>query len=209
MLKHWPLIKVLSAALGSYSIILLVHILFLKNVGVSIFWIATAFLAGISYTHFFEWWYHWGPMHKGFRIGGHKLMEGVLKSHLVHHRIFHGENFTSHNPENLEQVISKWHVFPTLLFVHYFLSSLFLAPEIRLAFFTGVASHYCWFEIGHWFTHVDNTLFDKISRHIPIWNKIRARQIEHHRLHHEEVLWNFNFTPPYLGDHLGKTFKKS
>lgn len=209
MSKHWPLIKVLFAAFGSYLIILFVHILFLKNSGVSSLWITAAFLIGVAYTHFFEWWYHWGPMHSGFRIGGHRFMEGVLKSHLVHHRIFNGSNFTSHDPENLEQVVSKWHVFPILFFAHYFLLSLFLAPEARLAFFSGVTLHYTWFELSHWCTHVNNTLFDKISRHIPIWNKIRERQIAHHRLHHEEVLWNFNFTPPYLGDRFGKTFKKS
>lgn len=208
MSKHLPLIKVILASLGSYFIIVFVHLGYLNN-AVSCLGFVAAFLSGAIYTHFFEWWYHWGPMHNGFKVGGRKLMGRVLKSHLEHHRIFNGERFTSHDPKDLLEIVSEWHVFPILFFFHYLLFSLFLSPGARLAFFSGVVLHYVWFEFCHWCTHVDNTLFDKISRHIPIWNKIRAYQIRHHKLHHEEVVCNFNLTPPYLGDRCGKTLRKS
>lgn len=206
MSKHWPLIKIILASLSSYLIIVFIHLGFLKNT-VSWWGFLVAFLGGALYTHFFEWWYHWGPMHRGWKIGGRKFMEGVKIAHLDHHRIFNGDRFTSHDPKDLEEVVSKWHVFPILFFFHYLLFSLFLTPGPRLVFFTGVVLHYVWFEICHWFTHVDNTLFDRISSRIPVWNKIRAYQIKHHKLHHEEVVWNLNFTPPYLGDRVGKTLK--
>jgi hypothetical protein len=47
---------------------------------------------------------------------------------------------------------------------------------------------------------VEGNAVDRALARVPVLAGIRARQIEHHRRHHEIPIEAFNFNPPYLGD---------
>jgi len=176
---------------GNYSTSLLLSILF--------------FLMGLFYTHFFEWWFHHGPMHRRMRL----IPEAIKLSHLEHHRVFHGNNYRSDDPEDLKYITGAYYRWPISFLVNYLLFIIIFPMQYGAIFFLGVFLHFTSYEVTHWFSHREaDNLFDKTLSHIPIINKLREIQIEHHRIHHEEPRWDFAFNPPYLFDHLFGTFKR-
>ncbi len=157
---------------------------------------------GALYFHFFEYGYHRVVMHFGVRYLG-----SVKRSHLEHHRVFNGSNFTSSRKEDREQIVTPWPVFPTLFFLHYAASTPVLPASQRVFFFAGVTLSYLLFEATHWATHVEGNVFDRLAQRVPVLRSARRYQIEHHRRHHEMPDANFNFNPPFLGDLLFRTFR--
>ena len=198
MKLHLPLFKAVAAAMIPYCVMLIIEILhFEKNVSFGINWIA---LFGYFYTNLFEWWYHNFCLHKWktfLRIG-----------HAYHHAKLHGKNFKTRDPKRLLATTTNLYIFPILFTAHYFGFISFFGHQNAIAFFSGITFHFtiC-YEIAHWLTHVENNAIDKLIEKIKILNKIRAKQIEHHRLHHAEYNINFNFSPPYAGDKICKTKK--
>lgn len=202
---RWPILVVFLCSVASYTVLALMHR--------SVFawtdpraYLATSFLVpfvlGIAYTHFFEYAYHRLFMHDGVRGLGF-----IKKNHLEHHRVFHGENFTSRNREDWQYISSPWFVFPGLLTVHYLVLVQFLSPQSLVAFFAGVLLHYLVFEGTHWLTHVEGNLVDRWIARLPVLSRVRDYHIRHHRYHHEIPTADFNFNPPFLGDVVFGTLK--
>jgi len=159
--------------------------------------LAVWFVAGILYTNLFEYWVHRFPMHRGL-----PLLRHVRRNHVEHHRIFHGGNFRTANPADLEHISGRFWIFPVLLAGHYVLVTALLPIDAALAFLSACFLHYLAFEITHWLTHLENNAVDRVISRIPVVASIRAYQIEHHRIHHQTPIAAFNFNPPYLGDAL-------
>ena len=159
--------------------------------------LAVWFVAGILYTNLFEYWVHRFPMHRGL-----PLLRHVRRNHIEHHRIFHGGNFRTTNPSDLDHISGRFWIFPVLLAGHYVLVTAFLPIDAALAFLFASFLHYLLFEISHWLTHLEDNAVDLALSKIPIVASIRAHQIEHHRIHHQAPNAAFNFNPPYLGDAL-------
>jgi hypothetical protein len=154
-----------------------------------------SFLLGVLYTHFFEHWSHRLALHNGFGF-----LDDVRRNHLEHHRRFHGANFRTRRAEDLAHIAGRFWVFPILFALHYVPALSILPPAEALAFLSGCLLHYLAFEVSHWATHVADNRLDRTLEKIPIVRGVRARQIEHHRIHHETPVLAFNFNPPYLGD---------
>ena len=114
-----PLAKLWLCALCTYGVLAAVQRSALGALELvpSILWV----LAGALYTHFFEYAYHRYAMHVGFRP-----LLFAKRSHLEHHRTFHGDHFTARRPEDLEHIASLWFVFPGLFAVHYAVLALVL-----------------------------------------------------------------------------------
>jgi len=196
----WPLLKVGLAAGLSYALIGILdgHTLSTVEPARAALWLAL----GTLYFNLFEYGYHRVVMHFGVRYLGF-----VKRSHLEHHRVFNGSNFTSPRKEDRAQIVTPWPVFPTLFFLHYAASTLVLSASPRVFFFAGVTLGYLVFESTHWATHVEGNALDRLARRIPVLRWIRRYQIEHHRRHHEIPDADFNFNPPFLGDLLFRTFR--
>ncbi len=159
--------------------------------------LAVWFLAGILYTNLFEYWVHRFPMHRGL-----PLLRHVRRNHIEHHRVFHGGNFRTANPADLEHISGRFWIFPVLLAGHYALVTAFVPIDAAMAFLSGCFLHYLAFEFTHWLTHLEDNVVDRALFKIPVVASIRAYQIEHHRIHHQTPIAAFNFNPPYLGDAL-------
>jgi len=159
--------------------------------------LALWFLAGMVYTNLFEYWVHRFPMHRGL-----PLLRNVRRNHIEHHRVFHGRNFRTKDPEDLPHISGRFWIFPVLFAGHYALLAPFLAVDAALAFLFASLLHYLAFEITHWLTHLEDNAVDRVLSRIPLVSSIRAYQIEHHRIHHQTPIAAFNFNPPYLGDAL-------
>jgi hypothetical protein len=199
---HAPLIKVLAATALAYTAALGVHVRggemhSLLSWG-SLGWAA----AGALYTHLFEYFYHLQMMHRVIRIGSWRFHD---TRHLEHHRLFLGENFQTRRPEALVEVTTRWYTFPALFALHYAVFRVLFAPEWAPAFFAGVTVQFLIYELSHWLTHLQDNAWDRWARGVPLLGELRRRQIQHHRLHHARPDVNFNFTPPYLGDRVGRT----
>lgn len=158
------------------------------------------------YWQMFEFCWH--------RIARHEKIEGLvwaLKSHMKHHAVFHRLHFQTRNEDDLKEILGAWYVFPMLFAINYMLHVglwlRFLPSSCTLIFFAGLAIQFAIFEWCHWFTHLENNLFDRIVARIPYLSRIRRDQIEMHRAHHEtpRAQTNFNFTWPYLGDRVAGT----
>lgn len=201
---HLPLGKVVAAAAASWAAAFLLHVYVLdlptaQNVRNICFWC----FAGLIYAHLFEYFTHEVAMHRG--LAGLRF---IRDGHLRHHRIFYGQNFRSRRPEDLRHVTTEWYAFPALLAPHYAVLAA-IYPAAAPAFLFGVTTHFIIYETGHWFTHVAANGFDRALARIPGIGPIRARQVLHHQLHHARPSVNFNFTPPYGGDRLAKTYRKT
>ena len=159
--------------------------------------LAVWFVAGILYTNLFEYWVHRFPMHRGL-----PLLRHVRRNHIEHHRIFHGGNFRTANPAELEHISGRFWIFPVLLAGHYVLVTALLPIDAALGFLSACFLHYLAFEITHWLTHLEDNAVDRVLSKIPVVASIRAYQIDHHRIHHQTPIAAFNFNPPYLGDAL-------
>ncbi len=202
MKLHRPVFLSIGWAVGAYVIIFLFHYTFyVRQVASFSFLSVLLFTFGMAYTQFFEYIWHKFPMHARL-----SFFNWALKSHLIHHEIFNGENFNSRKREDLEHITTKWFVFPILLLVHYTVF-MFFSQRYALVFFAGVTLHFSVYELCHWCSHVKDNSLDKIVFYLPFLSVMRSYQIRHHQLHHEEPIINFNFTPPYVGDIVFKTKK--
>jgi hypothetical protein len=134
-------------------------------------------------------------MHRGF-----PMLRHVRWHHVQHHRIFHGSNFRTAQPGDLAHIPGRPWIFPLLLGAHYLVLTAILPLGASMAFLLASLLHYVGFEISHWLTHLEGNVVDRALARVPLLAGIRARQIEHHRLHHEAPVEAFNFNPPYLGD---------
>ena len=191
---HGPVVRVVLGALSSLALLVGLHSTDLRNASVPAS--VLAILAGAFYTQLFEYAYHRLLMHG-------RWIRFITRRHLQHHRIFHGENFASRRIEDLQHVAGPWFLFPAILLAHYLMVRLVLAPELVVAFLAGCVLHYLAFELSHWFAHVEGNLFDRSLQRVPVVGELRRQQLIHHRVHHELPDRNFNFIPPYAGDHLG------
>lgn len=165
--------------------------------GIGSLWLAL----GIAYTHAFEYAYHRWVMHRGV-----KFLRGIQRKHLDHHRLFHGDHFTTRDPSALAKITGQWFLFPTALLLHYAMLRPRLAPPEVLSFLAGVVLHYVTFEVTHYFAHVTESRFDRLVRRVPLMRGIRDLQLAHHRRHHETPDVDFNFNPPFAVDVALKTF---
>jgi len=192
-MHHGPIIKTAVAAIASFLIVAIPNAVAVSEQAAlsTLGWI----FAGIAYTHFFEYWCHRIPMHRGI-----PALSNVRRSHLGHHRIFNGKNFKTRRRRDLDYIAGRFWVFPLLLFSHYGLVRLVLPGAQVTLFLLGALGHYLLFEISHWLTHVDGNALDRAVTRIPWLSGVRERQIEHHRKHHERPHTAFNFNPPYLAD---------
>ena len=162
--------------------------------------LAAWFVAGLLYTNLFEYWAHRYPMHRGL-----PLLRHVRRNHIEHHRIFHGGNFRTANSSDLAHISGRFWIFPVLLAGHYALLTAIVPIDAALAFLCACYLHYLAFESSHWLTHLEDNSVDRALSRIPLVGRLRALQIEHHRIHHETPTAAFNFNPPYLGDALIQT----
>jgi len=194
-----PLALTVASAVASWAVLLAFHLAMrfpvLRDPWVSGVWAA----AGLAYAQLFEYLSHDLAMHRGVRGLGF-----VLEGHIQHHRVFRGGNFRSRDPKDLCHVTLKWYAFPLLLSLHYALLAVF-ALAAAPAFFAGVTAHFVIYETCHWFTHVDGNGFDRVLSRVPLVAAIRAAQIRHHKVHHQQPSVNYNFTPPYAGDRIAGT----
>jgi hypothetical protein len=159
-----------------------------------------AFVLGVAYVQLVEYSYHRFLMHRGLRFLG-----SLKRSHVQHHRTFHGDRFCSRKEEDLKNLATRWYLFPATFAFHYLILGAILPSGPLVAFLGGATLHYAIFEITHWFTHVQDNLFDRCLRTIPVLGRLRELQVRHHRRHHETPYLNFNLVPPFLGDHLADT----
>jgi Fatty acid hydroxylase len=199
---HAPLLKVLLATTLVYSTTLAIHV---RNAQFHplLSWAAfAAMVAGALYTHLFEYFYHLRMMHRVVRIGRWSFYD---ERHREHHRAFLGERFQTRSAESLAGVTTSWYTFPALFAIHYAVFRMLFAPEWAPAFFLGVTIQFLLYEVSHWLTHLRDNAFDRWAQRMPWLGALRARQIRHHRAHHDKPDVNFNFTPPYLGDRVRRT----
>lgn len=199
---HAPVLKVLLATAATYAGLLSVHA---RTGGLPSFLSWTALLcilAGALYTHLFEYVYHLQLMHRVIRIGKFRFHD---KRHLLHHRLFAGDNFQTRIPEKLVEVTTSWYTFPALFAIHYAIFRAIFGPTFAPVFFLGVSAQFLAYEISHWLIHLENNFVDQWLGRTPLLGAIRKQQIRHHRLHHARPDVNFNFTPPYAGDRIGRT----
>ena len=194
MWRSKPIVITVSAALASFGLVFLLERFAL---GTEIFSSSSLWylLIGLAYTQLLEFWCHRVPMHKGI-----PFLSGIKKDHLTHHRIFHGDHFRSSDLRDLNHISGRWHVFPMLFLLHYTALQFIVPSEFLVAFLAGAVFHYTFFEVTHWFTHVEDNRLDRWIDRVPLLNRVRSYQILHHRLHHETPNVAFNFTPPYAGD---------
>lgn len=155
------------------------------------------FLAGILYMQLLEYAIHRFLMHG--RIPGF-----IRRNHVHHHRTFHGDGFRSRNPADLATIPGGVWVFPMAGGAHYVVLSLLCPPGAATVFTLACALHYGVFEGTHWFTHLDGNAVDRVLGRIPVLDTFWAREIEHHRVHHEIPVRAFNFTFPYTGDRIAE-----
>jgi hypothetical protein len=192
--RYVPILRTISTASLAYSLLAACHFDELTSPEPSLgLW----FVAGLAYTNLFEYWVHRFPMHRMLPLLGY-----VRRDHLEHHRVFHGANFRTTNPSDMARVAGRYWMFPILLGAHYAVVSAVLPVNEAMVFLFACYLHYVVFEGTHWLTHVQDNAIDRLLSRLPIVGPFRARQIEHHRIHHEIPLGAFNFNPPYLGDAL-------
>jgi len=193
--RHGPILRTACAATIAFTVFVAFCFedLALPVRPVLLLW----FLAGILYTNLFEYWVHRFPMHRGL-----PLLRHVRRNHIEHHRVFHGENFRTRNPADLAHISGRFWIFPVLLAGHAAAATSFLPLDAATAFLTACYLHYLAFELTHWLTHLEDNAVDRALERIPLLSRVRAYQIEHHRIHHQTPMEAFNFNPPYLGDAL-------
>ena len=157
-----------------------------------------AAVAGALYTNVFE--------HAWHRFGMHGRRPDPR--HARHHRLFYGDRFRTADPEAMREIVTSWYIFPALLAVHDAAFVLIFGSGLAPAFFLGVTVHFIAYEVTHWFTHIEGNSFDRWVAKLPGLRRLRAIQVEHHRLHHMQPLVNFNFNPPYAGDWIFRVLRR-
>lgn len=194
MRNHWPIAKTTLAAVGSWALLLWAHwdAVLAPSVA-SVGWI----LGGLFYAQLAEYGWHRVPMHRRVRF-----LEGVRKSHLHHHRVFHGDHFQARSARDRKAITGHFWAFPALLATHYAALAFVLEAPALVLFLSAATLHYVVFEISHWLVHLEDNAVDRVIARVPWLASVRAYQIEHHRAHHERPELAFNFNPPYLGDRI-------
>lgn len=199
---HRPLIKVLMATSLTLAAVFAIHIA-RGEIQSLLTWTALAWIfAGALYTHLFEYFYHLQMMHRVIRIGTWRYYD---PRHQRHHQLFVGERFRTRNADDLAEVTTSWYTFPVLFAAHYLAFRALFAAEYAPAFFLGVSVQFLAYESTHWMTHLRDNAVDRWVKGIPVLGELRRRQVEHHLTHHKQPNVNFNFTPPYVGDRVGRT----
>lgn len=196
MRVHAPIVRTVTSAVFSYLLALAItdpSVSMGSGAATLLGWL----LVGALYTQFVEYFFHRVPMHRGL-----PLLGDIKRHHLEHHRIFYGTNFKTRREEDLGHIAGRWWVFPLLFLGHYVVLVFLMAPDVLLAFLLGAVLHYVFFEVTHWFSHIEDNAFDRFLGHIPLLGALRAYQVEHHRIHHEVPELALNFNPPYLGDRI-------
>ena len=153
--------------------------------------IASQVLAGIfwfTYTSFFEWYIHRYIMHvKQFPF------RDAFRGHtLVHHQIYHGENFLRRAPGRAPHVALRWYAFPGMILGHLPIFALFQWLTGWPTFWGAVAGctiYFMGYEYTHYLMHVPKGHFVERFR----WFLFLR---EHHRLHHKYMLRNLNVFIP-------------
>lgn len=199
---HAPLLKVVASTAIVYAAMLSFHVRGGQLHSFASWFAFTWVVAGAFYTHLFEYFYHLQMMHRVIGFGRWRFHD---KRHLAHHRNFLGDQFQTRESEKLVEVTTSWYTFPVLFLAHYLLFRVLFGAGWAPAFFLGVAAQFLVYEISHWLTHLRDNAFDRWAVRIPLISELRRRQIEHHRVHHTRPDVNFNFTPPYAGDRIGRT----
>ncbi len=204
LIWYKPLLKAVASPLIAFALILFYHhqnYPFPELSSWKGWW--SWFSLGIFYTHIFEYLHHRFALHYG--LPGLKWMRA---SHREHHRVFHRLNYKTNNPADLEEISSRWYIFPALLFIHYFFFLILLPNKYRIfapLFFLGILPRFLAYETTHYFSHLADNFFDRWIAKIPLLRKFRAYQDRHHFRHHVREEINFGFVPDYLPDLIGKT----
>ncbi|HUZ92657.1 MAG TPA: hypothetical protein VNG29_01520 [Candidatus Paceibacterota bacterium] len=217
MKLHWPLFRVILAALASFGAYAALPWTPRHALSWHVFWssgfMAMFALGWFGYYLLFEWCWHRFIMHYRFGFRRPAFLATFLRhsreQHVEHHRMFYGWHFISRDAERLRGVVSPVWLFPSLFAVHYLVFRFVLgfSPAPLFAFLAGVTGGYIFFETAHWCAHVPTALddmFGKIPGVASLWQSMR----KHHRDHHEKPDCNFNFSFPWPWDLAMKTFKR-
>lgn len=198
MRRHGPLFKIILATLASFVALAALR-LSLGEFGAPTLPVLPLLL-GVLWGHLFEYGWHRVALHQDVR-----WFRKFRERHLRHHARLHGEHFTARGREDLEVIATSWLSFPTGLAVHFLVLLGLTSGAALVAFLGGCCLHYLFFEVNHWFMHVENSELDALIGGIPGLRELRHAQIAHHAAHHERPNANFSFTAPFLGDHLAGT----
>lgn len=217
MRRSLPLIHTLTGAWIPWLLLLAVH----GALGWDIFpagWLSVLgyFGAGFLYTQFFEYIYHRFPMHQ---LRGERW-QYIRDAHTEHHRAFPRSRFfvppaglrtpflymNGSTQTMAAMIVQRWWVYPVLFLLHYVPGILLFPAGTVSVFLLGTVVHYNMFELAHWFTHVHPNRVDSALRNIPVVGALWAFTVDFHRTHHAQPDTDFNFTPPFLGDLLGRTW---
>jgi hypothetical protein len=152
---------------------------------------AASCLFWFTYCSFFEWFVHRHVMHEK-RFPLHDAFRGHT---LVHHQIYHGENFSSKSPGRPPHVMLRWYAFPSMIIGHMPLFALIQWATGWPTFWgavLGCCLYFTGYEYTHYLMHVPRGHYVERFR----WYRFLR---EHHRLHHKYFLRNMNVFIP-LGD---------
>ncbi|MBC8101606.1 MAG: hypothetical protein H7Z41_03355 [Cytophagales bacterium] len=140
------------------------------------------------YCSFFEWFVHRHVMHvKRFPL--HDAFRGHV---IVHHQLYHGENFLVKTPGRAPSVTLRWYAFPGMIAIHLPFFGLFqwmTGLPIFWGAMLGCILYFSGYEYTHYLMHVPRGHFVERFR----WFQFLR---EHHRLHHKYMLRNMNVFIP-------------
>jgi hypothetical protein len=152
---------------------------------------ATEFLAFIIvfvYASFFEWFVHRYFMH----VRRFPFQDAFRGHTMVHHQIYHGENFMVKPGEKAGNVALRWYAFPGMLVGHMLVFGLFQWLT-GLHIFWGATLACIVYFTGYEYTHY--------LMHVPLGHSVEQYRWfqflrNHHRLHHKYMLRNLNVFIP-------------
>lgn len=204
LIWYGPLLRAVASPIIAFGLISFYHYQHYAFLNYVSWWIIFGwFLLGVPYAHIFEYLVHRFALHYG--IPGLKWMKN---SHRKHHQVFHHLNYKTHNPTDLNEIASRWYLFPALLFVHYF-AFISLLPNryvnFAFLFFLGVLIRFLIYETTHYLSHLAGNFFDQQIEKVPLATQLRTYQDRHHFRHHIREEVNFGFVPDYLPDWIGRT----
>ena len=140
------------------------------------------------YCSFFEWFVHRHIMHvKRFPL--HDAFRGHT---LVHHQIYHGENFLARGPGRPPHVALRWYAFPGMIGFHvpiFWAVQYFTHIPVMWGAIIGCCLYFTGYEYTHYLMHVPKGHYVERFR----WFLFLR---EHHRLHHKYMLRNLNVFIP-------------
>lgn len=152
---------------------------------------------GLFYGVFFEYVYHRWFLHSNIGF--------LAAKHRVHHRDYHGEEFRT-TDRYRGNISEDWGFFPVALLIHAS-AMLVVLGSIPAVLVLSLWIFYAQFEVFHWATHMEGNIIDRLLLKLPVTRTVREVMILHHFIHHDMPKMNYNFTEPYLGDHLLGTYE--